>query len=191
MDIVHDIAETVSKELSSARYHHTLLTVKLCVGLARRFSLDEEKAWTASIWHDIAREWDASSLLAYVRRRGVAVEPLEIQVPMLLHGPVAAELLVERYSIHDAEIWHAVRWHSTGHPDMGLLGYALFASDYLEPGRTHITREDKEKILAADSLEQMVCEIYRRQFAYFAEAGITAVPKAVMLYEQLKNACTG
>ncbi len=191
MDIEHDIAETVIRELSPKRYRHTLLTVELCVELAKRFNLDRRRAWIASMWHDIAREWDEQKLEKYVSRRSIAVEPLERKVPMLLHGPVAAELLEERYVLDDREIWNAVRWHTTGHPDMGALGYALFAADYLEPGRTHISREDQDTILAAGSLERMICEIYRRQFAYFVKAGITVEPKAVMLFEQLEKTIAG
>ncbi|MEN8143318.1 MAG: HD domain-containing protein [Gemmatimonadota bacterium] len=53
----------------------------------------------------------------------------------LLHGPACAERL-RRAGVDDEEFLLAMSYHSTGHPDFGLLADYLYLADYLEPGRT-------------------------------------------------------
>ncbi len=52
----------------------------------------------------------------------------------LLHGPAAAVYL-ERCGVADYEVLHAIRYHTVGHPSLTTLGRALYAADFLEPGR--------------------------------------------------------
>lgn len=52
----------------------------------------------------------------------------------VLHGPaVAVRLRVE--GIRDKGILKAVTFHTLGHPSLGRIGRALYAADFLEPGR--------------------------------------------------------
>lgn len=52
----------------------------------------------------------------------------------VLHGPAAAELLA-REGVDDVSLLQAVRYHTLGHPDLDDAGRALYAADFLEPGR--------------------------------------------------------
>lgn len=52
----------------------------------------------------------------------------------ILHGPAAAVRLREE-GVDDAELLHAVAFHTLGHPELRTLGRALYAADFLEPGR--------------------------------------------------------
>jgi 2-amino-4-hydroxy-6-hydroxymethyldihydropteridine diphosphokinase len=52
----------------------------------------------------------------------------------VLHGPAAAELLA-REGVDDLSLLRAVRYHTLGHPDLDDAGRALYAADFLEPGR--------------------------------------------------------
>lgn len=52
----------------------------------------------------------------------------------VLHGPAAAELLA-REGVDDLPLLRAVRYHTLGHPDLDEAGRALYAADFLEPGR--------------------------------------------------------
>jgi len=52
----------------------------------------------------------------------------------VLHGPaVAVRLRVE--GIRDKGVLKAVTFHSLGHASLGRIGRALYAADFLEPGR--------------------------------------------------------
>lgn len=52
----------------------------------------------------------------------------------ILHGPAASVRLREE-GVDDPEFLHAVAFHTLGHAELGTLGRALYAADFLEPGR--------------------------------------------------------
>lgn len=88
---------------------------------------DERVRWVAIGWlHDALRDAPAESL-----RDQVPPQFRDFPGP-LLHGPAAAEKLT---ALDDPSFLNAVRYHTIGHPDLGLLGRALYLADFLEPGR--------------------------------------------------------
>jgi len=191
MDLKQIILQEVEQNLSPARREHTYASERICTGLARRFALDPEAAWVAAMWHDTAREWKAEELVSYVESRQLERTALEKKVPMLLHSLAAAHRLKEECSYERDDVWLAVRWHTTGHPSMGKLGYALYVADFLEPHREHITDGERETILSKESLEQMMLEIYRRQFSFFSKNDISPEPASLHLYHLLKAKVQG
>ena len=64
----------------------------------------------------------------------------------LLHAPAVAALL-RREGVEDEELLLALKYHSIGHPDFGLLGNHLYLADYLEPGR-EFGREERDALRA-------------------------------------------
>lgn len=52
----------------------------------------------------------------------------------LLHGPAAAGWLA-REGVGDDGLLRAVAFHTIGHPELDTAGVALYAADFLEPGR--------------------------------------------------------
>ena len=54
-------------------------------------------------------------------------------MPVLLHGPVAAELLRRVEGLEDQDIYEAVYWHSTAHEGMGVTAKVVFLADKLDP----------------------------------------------------------
>ncbi|MGI9180030.1 MAG: HD domain-containing protein [Longimicrobiaceae bacterium] len=94
---------------------------------ALRLPEAERERWRAAGWlHDALRDAKPQELSGCV--------PPEFQhfPPPLLHGPAAAELLGAEL---DEELCMAIRYHTTGHPELGRLGSALYLADFLEPGR--------------------------------------------------------
>ena len=89
----------------------------------------ERMRWVAAGYlHDALRERpeaELRTLLTGVHR--------ELPQP-LLHGPAAAEML-RREGVEDRELLTAIAYHTLGHPDLGRTGCALYAADFLEPGR--------------------------------------------------------
>jgi HD superfamily phosphohydrolase YqeK len=83
--------------------------------------------WAAAAWlHDGFREAPPEQL-----REMVPPELRDLPGP-LLHGPAAAARLAGEV---DAAVLDAIRYHTIGHPDLDLLGRALYLADFLEPGR--------------------------------------------------------
>lgn len=87
----------------------------------------------AAAAHDLARHLPPEVLLAKAARLGVPTATAERHAPILLHGPVAAERLLRELGVTDADAVEAVRYHTTGRPDMGRVAQAVFLADKVEP----------------------------------------------------------
>jgi len=106
---------------------------------ARRLALlhgvDQERAALAAWGHDIARALSPSALLAEASRLGLALDPVEEQAPILLHGPVGAAILSRDCGIDDPDVLAATRYHTTARPAMSMLEKVVFLADKIEPGK--------------------------------------------------------
>ncbi|MYD00640.1 MAG: hypothetical protein F4X13_15410 [Gammaproteobacteria bacterium] len=78
--------------------------------------------------HDVLRDGAPAELRAMV-------DDEFAELPgKLLHGPAAAGRLA-REGVGDDGLLRAVAFHTLGHPDLDTAGVALYAADFLEPGR--------------------------------------------------------
>jgi predicted HD superfamily hydrolase involved in NAD metabolism len=97
--------------------------------------LDRERVRLAAWGHDIARALSPQELLARARGFGLEVNAVEKEAPILLHGPVGAEILRQEHGVDDPEVLAAARFHSTGRAGMSLLEKVIFVADKIEPGK--------------------------------------------------------
>ncbi len=123
------------ERLSDKRFDHTLRVAETAERLARLHGLDPAKARLAGLLHDVARETDGDELLRIAAKNSLPVGDPEREKPMLLHGPVAAELAEIDLEMRDEAVLEAVRVHTTGAPGMGPLSLVVFVADKIEPGR--------------------------------------------------------
>jgi 2-amino-4-hydroxy-6-hydroxymethyldihydropteridine diphosphokinase len=81
--------------------------------------------------HDALRDEGADALRALVpaRFRDLPAE--------LLHGPASAERL-RAAGVDDDELLGALTFHTIGDASLAMLGRAVYAADFLEPGRTFL-----------------------------------------------------
>lgn len=117
--------------VSPERRAHVERVSELMGDWAAERSLDEETAgrWRAAgLLHDVLRDADPEELRCRVPP-GLADLP-----GLVLHGPAGAERL-RLEGVDDGAFLRAVAYHTLGHPDFGVLGRALYAADFLEPGR--------------------------------------------------------
>lgn len=96
-------------------------------GAAMSLPADEHARWIRAGWlHDSIKDAPIGELKS--------LAPECAWDDDLVHGPaVANKLLAE--GERDAELIEAVRWHSVGCAGWGMTGKALYAADFLEPGR--------------------------------------------------------
>ena len=135
-DALLNIAQSYARErLSEKRYAHTLRVADTIERLAGLHDLDPKKARLAALLHDSAREMDKNVLLRVADEEGIAVGDLEHERPVLLHGPIAAELARRELGVEDEKVLEAVRAHTIGEPEMQPLALALFVADKIEPDR--------------------------------------------------------
>lgn len=182
----HKIRKYIEMNLSGSRLEHSLSTALICVELCSRFGLDEDKGRIAGIAHDIARETPVDEKVISLLEDGYLISPEEKLNPVLLHGRIGASMLKQKFNLEDDDILQAVRWHTTGHPDMGKLGQILFIADYIEPGRKHITTYLRGSIMQLD-LNEMTLKVLNDQTAYLRDKGCRITESSMQLFEKLSN----
>ena len=122
-------------ELPAAMAAHIDRVVELADHLARRHDLDVAAVRLAAQGHDLLRHVPPAELLARAEARGLAIDPVERDAPVILHGPLGALELEERFGLEDPAILEAIRWHTTGHPDYTREAWAFFVADKAEPAK--------------------------------------------------------
>ena len=134
--------------------------------LASRHGIDEERAELAILGHDVARAAKKSEIMRQADRFGLNILDIERKAPVMLHGPVGAELLRHEDGLEDEEILEAVRYHTTGHPTLTPLGLLVFIADKLEPRKIKSYPYQQElRHIANESLGQAVLEFLCRESA--------------------------
>jgi HD superfamily phosphohydrolase YqeK len=90
----------------------------IAVELAPHHGVDPERAALGMLAHDVARAMSDQELLYRAATLGLSVGTVENYVPVLLHGPVGAELLRREEGLTDHSLYQAVYWHTTAHPSL-------------------------------------------------------------------------
>ena len=80
------IRQKLEKNLSASRYQHTLGVAYTAACLAMRYGEDPEKALTAGLLHDCAKEYKEKELLKMAPDAGVVLTKSELNAPQVLHA---------------------------------------------------------------------------------------------------------
>lgn len=161
-----ETAALLQKNLPYGRWLHTLGVAETAYALAVCHGADPEKAETAGLLHDCAKYTPPQEMIALCEKYGFAVSDIERQNADLLHAKAGSILAEISYHCSDQEICGAIRWHTTGRPDMTLLEKIIFTADYIEPGRTQAPGLDRIRTLAFQDLDRAVFEILKDTLTY-------------------------
>ena len=131
---IEALIESRLEALPTGLFNHIQRVRDIALDLAERHGLDPEKTRLGALAHDLARAAGGEALLREAHELGIRVHPVEEKVPLLLHGPVAAETLRQN-GLDDPEVYQAVYWHSTAHPDLPDVAKAVFLADKLDPSK--------------------------------------------------------
>ena len=132
---VIEIRKKLKKKLNPKRYEHTLGVAYTAQALAMRYGESLEKAQLGGLLHDCAREFEHEEIYKKCLKEGISITKEEECNKVLLHAKYGSFLAEKKYGIKDKEILSAIRFHTTGKPDMTLLEKIVYLADYIEPDR--------------------------------------------------------
>lgn len=160
--------------VSPVRAAHVERVVALLDEWARLSCRDaaERDRWLRAGWlHDALRDATESELRALLPATD---DPLS-----LLHGPAAA-VRAERAGECDPQVLEAVRWHTVGCAEWGAVGRALYAADFLEPGRP-FAREERAELAKAfpHDPHAVLCRVVTMRDAHQSSKGRKEHPMTV------------
>ncbi|MDD4526825.1 MAG: bis(5'-nucleosyl)-tetraphosphatase (symmetrical) YqeK [Candidatus Margulisbacteria bacterium] len=136
--MINDLQEKLRKYLNSEeRINHSVRVADLAVELAKIYKIDEQKAYVAGIFHDMAKEITFEKAIQITREYNYSLSESELLNNKLLHAPIGALLAQYELKIDDKDIIMAIRWHTTGKAEMSILEKIIYLADISEPGRKH------------------------------------------------------
>lgn len=135
-------AEFETRPEGLVRHVHRVLVEAL--DLAARWDLDPERVELATWGHDLFRSFPPDEQLRLAIEAGLPIVEADRAEPVLLHGPLAAVVLRDRFGVLDDEALAAVRDHTIGSRDMPMIAKVILLADKFEERkrkRTPVMRE--------------------------------------------------
>ena len=181
-----EIALYLQSKLSAKRWQHTLGCQQTAIQLAEHYGLAVMKARQAALCHDYCRSETAQQLLQLAEELHYICLPMELQAPILLHGPLAALLLQRDWQVEDAEILEAVHYHTTGRLNLGTLAKVIFLADGIEPHRDYPGVKALRQ-LAQENLDAACLAFLQSNLVYLQQNGMAVHPFSQQWLVQLKE----
>ena len=156
---IEEIQEKLRVEFKGNRFSHTLGVQYTSICLAMRYGADLKKAELAGLLHDCAKQLPESEMISICETYGEEISEFEYMHPFLLHGKAGACVAQKEYGINDTEVLDAMRYHTTGRPEMTQIEEIVFVADYIEPARDHAPNLDEVRELAFHDLDDALIKI--------------------------------
>ena len=168
------------KALPDGLQSHIYRVRDVALELAAPHNMDLQQVELGALAHDVCRAVPGEDLIRMASELDVPVSDVEQDFPLLLHGPVGAELLRKEEDLNDDILYEAVRWHSTAHASLAPLGKLVFLADKLDPQKAAVySYQAKLHDMALESLDLALLEFLSREMAKRIEGGGTVHPASV------------
>lgn len=133
------------KFLTEKRKRHTAYVVIAALDGAKRTGVDPEKAYLAAALHDVAKKEDPANYPGCVLPQGLP--------PSVVHQYLGAYIAEHLLGVTDKEVLDAIRYHTSGRPNMTPLGKLIFTADMVEETRDFPGVERFQKLYQKDVWE--------------------------------------
>ena len=174
--------------LDPRRVQHVLGCRDTAVALAGRFGCDETDAARAALLHDVTKALPTAHQLQLGRQYGMIKDDFTQMQPQLLHAATGAAVAQHVFG-ENAAVCGAVRWHTTGRPDMTRLEKILYLADMIEPGRSYPEVEGLRRAVW-DDLDRGLLQALGDSIAWLREKGAAVSPETLQAHAWLTEALT-
>lgn len=180
--------------LTKSRYEHTLGVEFTAASMAMRYGIDIEQAELAGLLHDCAKCIDDEEKLDECKKYGLQVTDVEKRNPFLIHSKLGAVHALMIYDVNDQQILSAIRFHTTGRPDMTMLEKVIFIADYIEPGRDKAPNLPEIRQMAFTDIDEAMYMILKDTLEYLEEEGgekDDMTEKTYLFYKEIHDSKQG
>lgn len=187
MDRLEEIRAALEAHMRAVkpkRYAHSLGVARTAAELAETYGVDVFDAAAAGLIHDWDKILPDAELLARAAQLGVTVSGSPSHAVPLLHGPVAARELPERFPDLSPEVFQAVARHTVGSTDMTPLDMVVFVADAIEPGRKGDYAVRLRELVGSVSLTELFFQCFSQGLAYVIQTGRYLYPTAIDIYDR-------
>lgn len=171
IEISQKLRKEMEKQLKPDRFDHTLGVAYTSASMAIVHGADIQKALVAGMLHDCAKCMTHEEQIKICDKNKIDMTDIERRNHSLLHAKVGAFLAKEKYDIDDPEILGAIRWHTTGRPDMTLLEKIVYIADFIEPNRKQLEDMDIIRKEAFSDINRCLAHILHNSVVYLKTIG--------------------
>jgi predicted HD superfamily hydrolase involved in NAD metabolism len=170
----------LSERVPVARITHILGVEESAGNLARIYGLDEAKARSAGLLHDLAKYFKPQVLLQMAKAEGLELDSVLTAHPHLLHADASAIVARDEFGVVDREILEAIANHTLGRPNMSQLSCTVFIADTIEPSRGNTPELEALREASVQNLYAAVWKISDYSLKYLLETRCYIHPRTVL-----------
>ncbi|MBR4904942.1 MAG: bis(5'-nucleosyl)-tetraphosphatase (symmetrical) YqeK [Selenomonadaceae bacterium] len=176
---IKEMCRELQRRLNKKRFAHSIGVANTAVKLAKRFGVDETKAYIAGILHDCAREFEDDDLPAQAKLRGIKIGEVEQVMPLLLHPYIGAKMIKEIYGVDDEEISQAIYRHTVGARNMTKLDKIIYFSDMIEPNRNYPGVEKLRALAETAELDEILLTAFNETIIFVIKKNSLVHPDTI------------
>ncbi len=169
--------------LDKERYQHTLGVAYTAADLAMRYRLDPERLFTAGLLHDCAKNIPNEEKYELCKKYKIKLNEVEKRAPYLLHSKLGAYIAEHDFGIDDEEILNAIRYHTTGRPDMSLTEKIIYIADYIEINRKEAPDLTDVREMAFTDIDSAIRKVLSDTLKYLSEGDRLVDPTTKETYD--------
>ncbi|MGF1503861.1 MAG: HD domain-containing protein [Chloroflexi bacterium] len=181
-----DLAQWVRERVKPKRYTHILGVRDYATRLAEIHGEPVRPLRIAALLHDAARDMPREQMLQQAEAWGIPIMPPQHAEPVLLHAELAVELARREWAIDDPAVLSAIRYHTSGHPDMTRSDMIFFLADGLEPTRDYPSVDLLRRIAERD-VHRATRLLLANSIAYLRAGGKRIHPDTFDLQARLES----
>ncbi|MBO7213935.1 MAG: nicotinate (nicotinamide) nucleotide adenylyltransferase [Clostridia bacterium] len=117
----------VKLNLPLKRRYHVAGVIILAVSLAKKLGVDTKKAEISALLHDIAKYENPDNVVGFIYDKDMPKD--------IIHQYLGEYIARTKLGVYDEEVLLAIKYHTTGRPNMTLLEKIIYVADIIEPSR--------------------------------------------------------
>ena len=156
------IIKYLKKKIRQKRFEHVIGTAECAVKMAEAYGMDADRAETAALLHDCAKESSDGMILKHAQEYGFKIDDMYLDIPQLLHGAAGALVAKEKFGIKDPDILEAICYHTVPKPHMCDLAKIIYIADKIEETRTFDDVKEIREAIGKKSLDHVFLMTLKR-----------------------------
>lgn len=134
--------EYIAKNIPEKRKYHIAGVILTAISLAKKLGADEKKAELSALLHDVAKYENLANFPGF---------SLPSETPKdIVHQYLGEYIAKTVLEVSDNEVLTAIKYHTTGRPNMSLLEKIIYVADIIEPSRKFLGVEELREEIKKD-----------------------------------------